>query len=181
MAKCKKYTDILSELEKGSETSRRFSRGDYVDLTQGLLNSPETEITHYSNPSQEKPTAVVKKPAQAYRDSLKEVLGQFGVDKAEAEKINDVEFSKKHAEALIDVAQTVQHDYIASGKKLRLPQLSEKETVVTLESAVLPEKTEATKKIVDKQSVPTGRTVKTAERTIVKSRNKVPAWMQQDV
>lgn len=181
MAKGKSYQDVLKDLEKGSKTSRRYSKGDYVELTQSLLNTPETEVTHYTNPSAEKPTTLTKKPAQAYRESLKDVLNQFGVDKAEAEKINDIEFSKKHAEAMVDVVQTVQHDYIASGKKLRLPQMRANETVVTLEQATLPEKIEATKKIVDGQSVPTGKTVKTEEREVMKSKNKVPAWLQSNV
>ena len=181
MAKSKSYQEVLAALEQGSKTSRRYSKGDYVDLTQSFLNTPETEVTIYSNPSADEPTAMTKKPAQAYRDSLKDLLGQFGVDKNEMSKLNEIEFSKKHAEAVVDVAQAVQHDYIASGKKLRLPQMGAKETTVTLESATLPEKIEDTKKIVDGKSVPTGRTVKTEERVVMKAKNKVPAWLQSDV
>ena len=175
------YKDIKKSLVEGSKNSRRYSKGDYVGLTKGLLNEADYEVSYYTNPSGETPITVKKQPVKAYRDALKDVVKEFGVDKNELGKLDDMEFSKKHAEALIDVAQVAQHDYMATGKKLRLPQMAENETTVTLGYEVLPEKVEATNKVVDGKSVPTGKTIKTSERTVTKAANKVPAWMKKEV
>lgn len=177
----KLYKELTKGLKESSKVSRRFSKGDYVDLTQGLLNDKDHEVTIYTNPSNDKPVSVVKKPVEAYRDALKDVVKQFGVDKNELGKLDELEFSKKHAEALIDVAQVAQHDYVETGKKLRLPAFAEDETTVTLGYELLPEKVEETKKIEDGKSVPTGKTVKTHKRHIMKASNKVPAWLKEDI
>lgn len=175
------YKEICDKLTDSTKQSKRFSKGDFVELTTGLLNESGHEVSYYTNPSGEQAVAVKKDPVRAYRESLKPILNEFGVDKSEQEKIFDVEFTKKQAEALIDVAQVAQHDYMATGKKLRLPQLSANETTVTLEQQTLPEKVEATKKIEDGKSVPTGKTIRTQERVVTKAGNKVPAWMKSEV
>lgn len=179
------YKEICDRLTGSSSTSRRFSKSDLTDLTRGLLNDENHEVSYYSNPSGDTPVSVTKKPAYAYRESLKPILAEFGVDKNEADRIHDIEFDKKHAEALMDVAQVVQHDYIASGKKLKLPQLSANETTVSLQHETVPEKIEATKKnvIVDgkSQQVPTGKTIKTSERVVTKASNKVAGWLKSEV
>lgn len=177
----KKYKELTKELRKAAGNSRRYSKTDYVELTQGLLNEPDHEVTYYTNPSADTPVAVTKKPVENYREALKDVVKQFGVDKNELSKLDTMEFTKKHAEALTDVAQVAQHDYIESGKKLRLPQFCENETTVTLGYETLPEKVEATNKIEGGKSVPTGKTIKTASRNVVKAANKVPAWLKSEV
>lgn len=177
----KKYKELTKELRKAAGNSRRYSKTDYVELTQGLLNEPDHEVTYYTNPSADTPVVVTKKPVEAYRDALKDVVKQFGVDKNELGKLDTMELSKKHAEALTDVAQVVQHDYIESGKKLRLPQFCENETTVTLAYELLPEKVEATTMIKDGKAEPTGKTIKTMARSTTKAQNKVPAWLKSEV
>lgn len=181
MAKNGSYKETCDKLLKSTENSKRYSKGDYVELTTSLLNEKDHEVSYFTNPSGDQAVAVTKDPVKAYRESLKPVLSEFGVDKSEQEKIMDYEFSKKQAEALIDVAQVAQHDYLATGKKLRLPQLAANETTVTLERQTLPEKVESTNKIVDGKSVPTGKTIKTGERVATKAGNKVPAWLKTEV
>lgn len=186
MANYKEICNRLTGSASGDNGSRRFSKSDVIELTRGLLNDEDHEVSYYSNPSGDTPVSVTKKPAYAYRESLKNVLTEFGVDKNEANRIHDIEFDKKHAEALMDVAQVVQHDYMATGKKLKLPQLSANETTVTLQHEVAAEKIEATKKNVvgpdgTSQQVPTGKTIKTDTRTVTKAGNKVPGWLKHEV
>lgn len=182
------YKDIkksLSDSAKSDKGSKRFSKGDLTTLMHAALNDESIEASYYSNPSGDTPVSVVKQPVKAYREAMKDVVSQFGVDKHELDRIHDVEISKKHAEALIDVAQMVQHDYVATGKKLRLPQMAENETTVTLYQDIAPEKVEETKKNVEVDGkmvqVPTGKTIKTGERVITKSSNKVPGWLKSEI
>jgi len=181
MAKSKSYIEIMKALNESAKTSTRYSKGDYVELATAFINEPDCEVDYYTNPSADSPVVVSKNPAKAYRDSLKDVVAKFGVDKNELAKLDAMEFSKKHAEAIVDVAQVVQHDYLSTGKKIRLPQLEENETTVTLGMAILPEKVEATKKIENGLQVPTGKTMKTAERSVLKAGNKVPGWLKAEV
>lgn len=176
-----KYQEVFNKISEASKTSKRYSKGDHIEMTQALLNEGSYEVEYYTNPSNTEALKIIKDPVKEYRESLKPILSEFGVDKAEQEKINSVQFSKKHAEAIINVSQLVQHDYLATGKKIKLPQFNADETCTTLEMCTLPEKMEETKKIQDKQVVPTGKTIKTAERTVIKSRNKVPAWLKSEV
>ena len=175
------YKEVFNKISEASKTSKRYSKGDHVEMTQALLNEGSYEVEYFTNPSNDEAVKITKDPVKDYRDSLKPLLSEFGVDKAEQEKINSVPFSKKHAEALINVSQLVQHDYLATGKKIKLPQFNGDEACTTLELCTLPEKVEETKKIENKQVVPTGKTIKTAERTVVKSRNKVPSWLKSEV
>lgn len=184
------YKDVkraLAASATGDKASRRYSKGDLVDLTRAALNEPDGGpiYNYYSNPSGDTPVSVEKKPVEAYRNALKDVVKQFGVDGQEAEKINTIDFSKKHAEAMIDVVQAVQADYTDTGKKLRLPQFSADSTTVTLSKETLPEKTEDTKKntVIDGKTVqvPTGKTIRTEQRTVIKASNKVPGWLKHQV
>ena len=62
----------------------RHSKGDFTQMTHTLLNTPDQEVTTYIKDVND---PVVTKPVQAYRESLKPVLKQFGVDNAELDKI----------------------------------------------------------------------------------------------
>ena len=180
------YKEICDKLTKSSADSKRFSKGDLVELTTALLNEEDHEVEYFSNPSGNTPVSVVKEPVKAYRESLKPVLAQFGIDKSEMDKIHSINFDKKQAEALLDVAQVAQHDYVATGKKMKLPQLAADETTTTLERVKLEKKVEDTKKTADgpdgkKIQVPTGKTIETSARVITKASNKVPGWLKKEV
>ena len=178
----KSYKEVMKALEDSAKNSRRYSSGDHTELVQAIANTPDYQATYYTNPSGDTPVGVTREPVKEYRDALKDmVVKEFGVDKNEAKKMDTVEFSKKHAAAMNDVVKAADHDYMSTGKKLKLPQFGENETAVTLGYEKLPEKVEATNKIVDGKSVPTGKTIKTKERTVTKAGNKVPAWLKSEV
>lgn len=178
----KSYKEVMKALEDSAKNSRRYSSGDHTELMQSIINTPDYQASYYTNPSGNEPVSITKEPVKDYRDALKDlVVKEFGVDKNEAKRMDTVEFSKKHAAAIIDVAKANDHDYMSTGKKLKLPQMGADETAVTLGFETLPEKVEATNKIVDGKSVPTGKTIKTEKRTVTKAGNKVPAWMKSEV
>lgn len=160
----------------------RHSKGDFTQLTHTLLNTPEQEVTTYIKDVND---PVVTKPVKEYRDSLKPVLKQFGVDAAELDKIQDVKFDKNAAEAFNNLATQVVKDYTATGRKLILPINSTDESQMEIRQEMKKETETETKKLVQKEdgsyeSVPTGKRKKTKAHKELKVSNKVPAWLVEE-
>lgn len=179
------YKDVKNSLKQSAANSRRYSKSDYISLAHAAMNEPDLTATYYSNPSGDTPVSVEGKPVENYRNALKDVVKQFGVDNGELGKLDNMPFTKKHAEAVTELGQFIQDEYVDTGKKLRLPQFCANGTTVTLSREVLDEKTEATKKNVTvdgkTMQVPTGKTIRTEQRSVVKATNKVPAWLKHEV
>lgn len=156
----------------------RHSKSDLTNLTHTLLNTPEQELTTYIKDTE----PVVTKPVERYRESLKPVVKQFGVDNAELDKIQDVKFSKDHAEAVVDLAQMIVKDYTGTGRKLIFPINSKEESQMEISQVEKAAKEEETKKLVETvpgkyEQVPTGKRKKTKKHKEMKVSNKVPAWL----
>ncbi len=181
------YEELKAEISDAVKKSRssRYSRSDHVKLTQTLLNTPDHEVPVYvSDPD----NPVITKPVQEYRESMKDVVKQFGVDDAELDKIQDVKFSKAHAEALNNLAAVAMKDYIGTGRKLVLPITAADESQMELSAVEKKEKSEETRKLEQNpdgsySSVPTGKRKTTSAHTELKSSNKIPGWLieQQDL
>lgn len=181
------YEELKAEIRDTVKKSRssRYSRSDQVKLTQTLLNTPDHEVPVYvSDPD----NPVVTKPVQDYRESLKDVVKQFGVDDAELDKIQDVKFSKAHAEAFNNLSAVAMKDYAGTGRKLVLPINAPNESQMELSVVEKAEKSEDTRKLEQNadgsySSVPTGKRKTTASHTELKASNKIPGWLieQQDL
>jgi hypothetical protein len=184
-----KYTELCEEIsakvKKNGTTS--FSKSDLVSMTHTLLNTPDTEIDVYvKNKDGAAPEVVSTTPVKRYRESLKPVLKQFGIDKNELDRIGDVTFPKEHSDALLDVSLNIVKDYIKTGRKLKLPLTAKDESSMELSMVDIAEKVSATNKIVKDEegkysSVPTGKTVKTLAHKSVKATNKIPYWLKSEV
>lgn len=160
----------------------RHSKSDLVLMTQTLLNTPEQEVNVYIKDG----TPVSTKPVERYRESLKNVVKQFGVDKAELDKVKDIKFDKEHADALMDVANTSMKDYIGTGRKMVFPITAPDETQMEISMVEKAEKSEETRKLVQKEdgsyeSVPTGKKKTTKKHKEMKVSNKVPSWLSSEV
>lgn len=160
----------------------RHSKSDLVLMTQSLLNTPDHEVKTYIKDG----TAATSKPVERYRESLKNVVKQFGVDKAELDKVKDITFDKEHADALMDVATTSMKDYIGTGRKMIFPVTAADESQMEISMVERPEKTEETRKLIQKddgtyESVPTGKKKTTKKHKEMKVSNKVPSWLSSEV
>lgn len=181
MSKENKYTKLCAEMKDKIQKAggSRYSEGDRVLMMNTLLNTPEHEAEIYVKDSTE---PIVTTPVKDYRDSLKPVLKQFGVDDAELDKIQDVEFSKKHAKALLDVADTSMKDYMNVGRKVILPITGTEESQMEISVVKKDEKSKETKKPVETspghyESVPTGERMITSPHYEIKASNKVPSHL----
>lgn len=175
-----KYDDLLNEMKSKVQSAggSRHSKADYTSVTQTLLNTPEQEVPVYVKDGD----PVITKPAERYRETLKPVLKQFGVDNAELDKIQDVQFSKEHAEALNDVAITAIKGYTGTGRKLVLPINSDSESQMEISQVTRETKSEDTRKLEQQpdgsyKSVPTGERKTTKKHVEMKASNKIPGWL----
>lgn len=177
--------EINEKVKKAGSTTQ--SKTDLVAMTQGLLNCPEHDIEVYSK-GETGGAPVVKtiSPSKRYRESLKPVLKQFGIDKDELQKVEDITFSKEHAAAVCEVATTVIKDYTGVGRKFVFPITSETESQMSIAQVNVGNKTNETRKIVKDEatgkynSVPTGKTVTTKAHTAMKASNKIPYWLKSE-
>jgi NACalpha-BTF3-like transcription factor len=181
MGKKNKYTSMVEEMREKVQKAggSRYSKGDEIALTHALLNTPDHEVDVYVKDC---PDPVVTKPVEHYRDSLKPVLKQFGVDAAELDKIQEVEFSKDHAEAFNELAAVAMKDYIGTGRKKILPVTSKTESQMEISQVEKAEKVEDTCKLVETSPgkydrVPTGERKTTHAHSEMKVSNKVPGWL----
>lgn len=169
--------EVTATVEKSG--GHRHSRSDYNSLTRALLNSPDQEIPVYVK---DETNPVITKPVEAYRESLKPVLKQFGVDEAEMGKIQEVQFDKNHAEAFNDLAAVAMKGYLDTGRRLVLPVTSPTEAQLDLVKIEREKKSDETKKIVKNDDgsydqVPTGKRKTTEAHSEIKASNKMPGWL----
>ena len=172
--------DITAKVKSTGGT--RFSKSDMTQMTQSMLNSKDYEVKNYIKDVKD---PVVTKPVEKYRESLKPVLKQFGVDNAELDKVQSVVFGKDHAEALNDLSMQIVKDYTSTGRKLILPINEANEAQMEIYQDIIPETEIETKKIVEVsegkfEQVPTGKKKKTKEHVRMKVSNKVPAWLVEE-
>ena len=187
MGKNTKYSQLCAEITekvKKSGTSS-FSRGDLVSMAHTLVNTPEHEVDVFVQNKEGAADKVVVNPVQHYRESLKPVLKQFGIDKTELDRIHDVQFSKDHAEAIVDLSLNLTKDYIRTGRKLKYPITAMNESAMAVSEVNVGTKVAETKRIEKDEktgkyeAVPTGKVVTTAEHKAIKVSNKVPHWLKQ--
>lgn len=184
------YGKICDELTKkiqasskdGRKSSCSYSRSDLESLALGLLNSPDHVVTEFQMKIQESdgtPVTIDKQPAKRYRDSLKPSLKALGLDKHDVEKIDDIQFSKEHASALMGVATTVMKDYMRAGRKFQFPITSDDEVRMEVYCDTAPERLNQNRfaKSEDEKK----KMTKTKKRVIIKAKNNaVPKWLKED-
>ena len=175
-----KKEEIAAKVKAAGGT--RNSKSDMTAMTHSLLNTPEQEFTTYIKDVKE---PVISKPVEKYRESLKPVLKQFGVDNAEMDKIQDVQFSKDHAEAFNELALQTIKDYASVGRKVILPINEKDESQIEFYMDSKPETVVDTTKIEQQadgtyKTVPTGKRKKTKAHKCIKASNKVPGWLVEE-
>lgn len=189
MAKKTEYEVLCDQITKNvKETgSSRYSKGDYVDMAQAMLNSPEYAVDYRLKEGNKKePTTVTSEPVKKFRESLVPMLRAAGIDKTEADKIvQETVFPKKTAESFCECASLLVKDYTRTQRKLILPITTKDESQMEISQVVVPKKASNTNKIVKDEAgnfsiVPTGKNVETLEHRALKATNKIPYWLKTE-
>ena len=185
------YTQLCGDIKEKIDSSNRakgrtssaVSRSDLENMTTTLLNTPDHEVTVYSYSAKDQsgtgePVGVTKKPSQRYRNALKPMLrNDFGVDKHDCDKADDIVITKEHASAMIDVVTTAIHDYMRAGRKFSFPITEPDETRMEINCVIAPERTSVGNRFskdADDDSINI-----TKERAIIKAKNPVPYWLKE--
>ena len=185
------YTQMCDEIKEKIASSNRakgrtssaVSRSDLEAMATTLLNTPDHEVTVYSYSAKDtsgtgEPVGITKKPTKRYRDSLKPMLRNLGLDKHDADKVDDIPMTKEHAAALMDVATTVVHDYVRAGRKFSFPITEPDETRMEMSCVIAPERTSVGNRFKKDDSADDTITI-TKERAILKVKNPVPYWLKE--
>jgi len=167
------------------KNSHSYSKTDMVSLMHSMINDTENDFTIISKKN-DKPVATATCPAKELRISLEPTFVSVGLDKAEAkEAAAKVQFSKKTAEALVNLNDACVKTYLDTGRKYSLPMTTTTESKMSFLKVDLPEKVEATKRPVTKDGVTTmeltGKTIKTSKRGTLKAKNVVPPWLKSEM
>lgn len=184
-----KYQELCKKISSNVKPgTTRASRSDLIEMAQTLLNTPEHTFDVYLKDSEGKnPTVIQVNPTKDYREALKNVLVKdFGVDKEEANKIMDIPFSKKHAEAITDLSTFLIKDHLNVGRKVIFPITSKTESQMEIAQVHVDEKVTEIAKIAQGPDGTytrelTGKTRKTAAHDAIQAKNKVPGWLLTDM
>lgn len=181
------YSTMLDELSNkiksgskdGKKASCSYSKSDLENLTLALLNSPEHVVTEYQMKVSEadgSPVTIDKMPSKRYRESLKPMLRTLGLDKNDAEKVSDIQFTKEHSSALIGVATCAIKDYLRAGRKFSFPITAPDECRMEFYCDTAPERINQNR--FAKTEEEKSKISKTLERKILKTKNLAPAWLR---
>ena len=180
MADFKKFTEEV----KASSKSSVYSKSTLQGMVNTLANDPDY-VSKRIVPDGENGFSVAEsKPGKEFQTGLKKFVSKtYGIDASEADKLDGVTIPKSVTDPMLDVVMDAEVEYLRTGKSLKFPMKSEKQTSMQISIDTVPEKTTATKKIVETapgkyESVPTGLDVTYKEREAMSVSNKVPAWLK---
>jgi hypothetical protein len=187
MSKNTKYDDLCKQITsavKANGTSS-YSHGDFVSLSHALLNSPDYEEDIYlRDATKGEPEKVTQTPSKDYRESLKDVVGSFGVDKKELGKLDTMQFNRKHAEAICGLATTLLNGYTSTGRRFKLPMTSKNQSQMSIQKVDVKEKKTASRRIEkdpktgEYTSRETDDIITTKAHTAMSASNATPAWLK---
>ena len=172
-------TKIKAGTKDGKKASCSYSKSDLENLTLALLNSPDHVVTEYQMKVSEadgSPVTIDKMASKRYRESLKPMLRTLGLDKNDAEKVSDIQFTKEHASSLMGVATTVLKDYIKAGRKFSFPITALDECRMEFYCDTAPERINQNR--FAKTEEEKAKVSKTLSRVILKSKSQTPSWLK---
>lgn len=185
------YTELQDQIRnKIAESARTkgkpsaaVSKSDLESMAHTAINTPDHEVDFYQFSTKDttgtgEPTVIKKKPFQRYRDSFKPVLQSLGLDKHDVERINDVQFPKEHAAAMMEASGVIIKDYIDAGRKYSFPITKPDECRMEFMTTRAPERVNDGSRFSRNADEDTPVTI-TKERGILKTKNQVPRWLKE--
>lgn len=174
----KTFTEVFTEIKEGLSVSgkgkvvKTFSRSDFDKLAKAFLNDVNytTETVSYRGGELQRKEV---KPVQAFRGMIQAILRDFGVDKAEAERIMDETYAIKSVNGLYELVSELIYVYMDAGKKF---DFMSKEDFTG--SILLDEVEESTDDYTIKKSDGTQNTYKVTKQKhkVLNKKSKCPQW-----
>lgn len=171
-----KFDETIAKLKEES-SSTAFSKKTQDEVSRALINDPDYERREYRRKGSD--FEVVKSyPVKDFRNGLKDLVkSEFGVDATEADKLDNIDLSKKISNPIGEMSGVIVKGVMKTGKTFRFSPENDKETVMNIALHDMPEKDVETRKP-EKQAdgkviqVPTGDKVHYTKRTEIAASNK---------
>jgi hypothetical protein len=121
----KSFQEVFDEIKSKVSVSNKggsprpvksWSRSDFDRLAKALVNDVNYTIDSVTIKNG-KPEKKEIKPVQLYRNAIRQILIDFGVDKEEAKRIMDESYEIRSVDGLYELASEIIYKYIEAGKK----------------------------------------------------------------
>lgn len=180
----KTYQEVLDEMResvnasKNGKPKKTWSRSDFDRLLSAAVNEADMKMVVAQTKNGEMTEKEVF-PTQLYRQALRKILIDFGVDKQAAEPMVNGSYKITSVDGMYELFCNVMFDYMNAGKKFELPtrknfsgSMSTK-TVnkATKEFSAIPKPGEP--------NPPKKFTVETAEHIELEKKSKAPKWLKK--
>lgn len=174
---------IKEETEVVKKTgSSRYSKAAEVSMIRTLLNTPEHEVSYYMK---DKDNPVKRQPCKEWRDELAlEISKKCSMDADDAQKVaNEINISKKGAEALIETIKYGEKEVAKTGRKIVIYPTAPDEAKTEIRGVWKDKKNIDTKKLEQQpdgsyKSVPTGNRKTQEQHFELRTTAKLPGWLE---
>lgn len=179
----KTFDEVFNEIKanvsvhKNGTVKKTFSRTDFDTLLKAMLNDPDY-TTEYCGTKNGEMIKKETKPVKMFRESLKRVLVNFGVDSHDAEKIvNDYKFT--NVDGWYELMSEIIYRYMEAGKKFDFPTREDFKASISIKTI---DKAVGTYSTIKKKGE-TGPTekfqIETQAHKILEKKSKAPAWLKK--
>jgi len=179
----KTFDEVFNEIKsnvsvsKSGKIKKTFSRTDFDTLLKAMVNEPEYTTTYCGT----KGGKMVKKdvqPVKMFRESLKRVLMNFGVDSQDAEKIiKDYKFT--NVDGWYELMSEIIYRYMEADKKFDFPTREDFKASISMKNV---DKAVGTYSAIKKKGEdgPTEKfKIETKSHKILEKKSKAPAWLKK--
>jgi len=176
----KSFSEVFAEIKANVSVSKKgkpvrsFSRSDFDKLAKAWLNEVGYKVEAVSTKDGE----LVKKdvfPVQEFRNMLKVILQDFGVDKQAAAKVLDASYEIRNVDGMYEICSELPYVYMDAGKKF---DFIPRENFIG--SMLLDEVGESVGEFTDIRSKEKIHVQKKAHK-ILQKKSKCPKWLKSKV
>lgn len=179
----KTFDEVFNEIKanvsvsKSGKVKKTFSRTDFDALLKAMVNEVEYTTTYCGTKNGEMVTKEVK-PVKIFRESLKRVLMNFGVDSQEAEKmVKDYKFT--NVDGWYELMCEIIYRYMEANKKFDFPTREDFKGSISIKN--VEEATGTYSAIKKKGETGPAETfkIKTKSHKILEKKSKAPNWLKK--
>lgn len=173
------YKEISSNVSvtKSGKPKKTFSKTDFDSLAKALINTPEHKAVYYGTKGGEVTTKDVY-PVKQFRESLKKVLTDNGIDAQEAAKfVTDYEFT--NVDGMYEFVSEILYQYMDAGKKFDFPTREDFKASMSIKTI---EESEGIYSAIPKKgdkNPPAEFKIKTKKHKVLEKKSKAPDWLKK--
>lgn len=167
------FNEIKSEITTGrsGKPVKSFSKSAFDKLAKAMVNEVDYTIEAVSIKNGEVQSKELK-PVQMYRNVIKGILQDFGVDKQEATRILDSSYEIRSVDGLYELASELIYQYIDAGKKFDFVPRRDFTGSLSLREI---DETVSEHKLINKEGTVK---VKKEKHKVLEKKSKAPRWLK---